>query len=88
MLQRTIILETLFNLAYCALQHRRTSMVDQTQTDKTIQAVADAAKTTASTVEAVTQAATPKSVAKPAPRAMATKSTPCWVAVSCMPVSP
>ncbi len=32
-------------------------MVDQTQTDKTIQAVADAAKTTAATVEAVTQSA-------------------------------
>ena len=39
-------------------------MVDQTQTDKTIQAVADTAKTTAATVEAVTQAATPKPVAK------------------------
>ena len=52
-------------------------MVDQTQTDKTIQAVADAAKTTASTVEAVTQAATPKSVAKPAPRATKTaRKTP------------
>ena len=36
-------------------------MVDQTQTDKTIQAVADATKTTAATVEAVT-----KSAAKPA----------------------
>ena len=52
-------------------------MVDQTQTDKTIQAVADAAKTTASTVEAVSQAATPKSVAKPAPRATKTaRKTP------------
>ncbi len=40
-------------------------MVDQTQTDKTIQAVADTAKTAAATVEAVTQAATPKLTAKP-----------------------
>jgi len=39
-------------------------MVDQTQTDKTIQALADTAKTTAATVEAVTQAATPKPAAK------------------------
>ena len=43
-------------------------MVDQTQTDKTIQAVADAAKTTAATVEAVTQTAAPKTVAKRAPK--------------------
>ncbi len=35
-------------------------MVDQTQTDKTIQAVADTMKTTAATVEAVTQTAAPK----------------------------
>ncbi len=40
-------------------------MVDQTQTDKTIQAVADTAKTAAATVEAVTQAATPKPTVKP-----------------------
>ncbi len=40
-------------------------MVDQTQTDKTIQAVADTAKTAAATVEAVTQAATAKATAKP-----------------------
>jgi len=44
-------------------------MVDQTQTDKTIQAVADTAKTTAATIEAVTQTAAPKTVAKTAPRA-------------------
>ena len=43
-------------------------MVDQTQTDKTIQAVADAAKTTAATVEAVTQTPAPKTVAKRAPK--------------------
>ena len=47
-------------------------MVDQTQTDKTIQAVADAAKTTASTVEAVAQSAAPKTVAKTSPRAAKT----------------
>ena len=47
-------------------------MVDQTQTDKTIQAVADAAKTTAATVEAVAQTAAPKAVAKTAPRAVKT----------------
>jgi phasin family protein len=41
-------------------------MVDQTQTDKTIQAVADTAKTTAATVEAVTKAAAPSPAAKPA----------------------
>ena len=46
-------------------------MVDQTQTDKTIQAVADTAKTTAATVEAVTKAAAPKPVAKRAPKAAA-----------------
>ncbi|MDQ3078555.1 MAG: phasin family protein [Pseudomonadota bacterium] len=46
-------------------------MVDQTQTDKTIQAVADAAKTTAASVEAVTQAAAPKAVAKRTPKAAA-----------------
>ena len=43
-------------------------MVDQTQTDKTIQAVADATKTTAATVEAVTQSAAPKAVAKRTPK--------------------
>ena len=42
-------------------------MVDQTQTDKTIQAVADTAKTTAATVDAVAKTATTvKAVAKPA----------------------
>ena len=55
-------------------------MVDQTQTDKTIQAVADAAKTTAATVEAVTQTAAPKPVAKtaraPRPRASAAPAPP------------
>jgi phasin family protein len=49
------------------------NMVDQTQTDKTIQAVADAAKTTATSVEAVTQAAAPKAAAKRTPKA-ATKT--------------
>ena len=49
-------------------------MVDQTQTDKTIQAVADTAKTTAATIEAVTQTAAPKTVAKTAPRAAKTAS--------------
>jgi phasin family protein len=47
-------------------------MVDQTQTDKTIQAVADTAKTTAAPVEAVTKAAppaAPKTAATPAVRA-------------------
>lgn len=48
-------------------------MVDQTQTDKTIQAVADTAKATAATVEAVTQAATPTPAAK-ATRAKATRA--------------
>ncbi|MCY7397745.1 MAG: phasin family protein [Sphingomonas bacterium] len=43
-------------------------MVDQTQTDKTIQAVADTAKATAATVEAVTQTAAPKTVATTTPR--------------------
>ncbi|MDQ3074015.1 MAG: phasin family protein [Pseudomonadota bacterium] len=48
-------------------------MVDQTQTDKTIQAIADTAKTTAATVEAVTQTAAPKN----APRAAKTaRKTP------------
>jgi len=52
-------------------------MVDQTQTDKTIQAVADTAKTTAATIEAVTQTAAPKTVAKTAPRAAKTaRKTP------------
>ena len=41
-------------------------MVDQTQTDKTIQAVADSAKATAATAEAVTQAAAKPVDAKPA----------------------
>jgi phasin family protein len=49
-------------------------MVDQTQTDKTIQAVADAAKTTAATVEAVTKAAAPAPAAKRAPKTRATKA--------------
>ncbi len=49
-------------------------MVDQTQTDKTIQAVADTAKTTAATVEAVTKAATPAPAAKRAPKTRATKA--------------
>ena len=52
-------------------------MVDQTQTDKTIQAVADTAKTTAATVEAVTKAATKpiaKPVAKRTPKTRATKT--------------
>jgi phasin family protein len=43
-------------------------MADQTQTDKTIQAVADTAKTTAASVEAVTQAAAPKAAAKRTPK--------------------
>ena len=43
-------------------------MADQTQTDKTIQAVADTAKTTAASVEAVTQAAAPKTAAKRTPK--------------------
>ena len=49
-------------------------MVDQTQTDKTIQAVADAAKTTAATVEAVSQTAAPKVVAKRTPKARTAKT--------------
>jgi phasin family protein len=44
------------------------NMADQTQTDKTIQAVADTAKTTAASVEAVTQAAAPKTAAKRTPK--------------------
>ncbi len=52
-------------------------MVDQTQTDKTIQAVADTAKTTAATIEAVTQTAAPKTVTTTAPRAAKTaRKTP------------
>ncbi len=50
-------------------------MVDQTQTDKTIQAVADTAKTTAATLEAVTKAATPKPVAKRTPKTAAKART-------------
>ena len=48
-------------------------MVDQTQTDKTIQAVADTAKTSAAAVEAVTPAPAPKAAtaAAPAPKAAA-----------------
>ncbi|MBA3729343.1 MAG: phasin family protein [Sphingomonas sp.] len=49
-------------------------MVDQTQTDKTIQAVADTAKTTAATVEAVTKATALKVTAKPVAK-RATKTT-------------
>jgi len=50
-------------------------MVDQTQTDKTIQAVADTAKTTAAAVEAVTSAPAPKAAAAATPKA-ATAKTP------------
>ena len=58
-------------------------MVDQTQTDKTIQAVADTAKTTAATIEAVTQTAAPKTVAKTAPRAAkTTRKTPAMTRAS------
>jgi len=48
-------------------------MVDQTQTDKTIQAVADTAKTSAAAAEAVTPAPAPKAAtaATPAPKAAA-----------------
>jgi len=48
-------------------------MVDQTQTDKTIQAVADTAKTSAAAAEAVTPAPAPKAAtaAAPAPKAAA-----------------
>ena len=49
-------------------------MVDQTQTDKTIQAVADTAKTVAATTEAMTQTATATPVAKRAPKARAAKT--------------
>ena len=51
-------------------------MVDQTQTDKTIQAVADAAKTTAATVEAVSQTAAPKAVAKRTPKTAPRRAPP------------
>jgi phasin family protein len=51
-------------------------MVDQTQTDKTIQAVADSAKATAATVEAVTQVAAPKPVAKTTRKIRTTAAKP------------
>ena len=50
-------------------------MVDQTQNDKTIQALADTAKTSVATVEAVTQAAVAKPAEKRAPKARAAKAT-------------
>jgi phasin family protein len=64
-------------------------MVDQTQTDKTIQAVADTAKATAATVEAVTQAAAPQPAATRAPRAVrATRKTTAKARSNAKPATP